>query len=157
MADPVVVEQSRAIRVAPETAFARTLPMPLPTLFRRWYGPIPPIKAVRDQAGEWSTAGQTRTIALTGGGTMRETLTEVRVPDSFAYSIDGITGPMGALIGTVGGEWLFAQHPAGTLVTWRWTIRRRSALTAPALLVFARIWRGYASQALASLEDYLSV
>ena len=49
MARPIIVEQSRAIPVVPAEAFAKTLPMALPTLFRRWYGPIPPIKAVRDQ------------------------------------------------------------------------------------------------------------
>jgi len=42
--------------------------MPLPTLFKRWYGPIPPIKEVRDQSGDWDTVGQSRRIFLTGGG-----------------------------------------------------------------------------------------
>ena len=36
----VTVERSRAIPIAPGEAFNRTLPMPLPTLFRRWYGPM---------------------------------------------------------------------------------------------------------------------
>jgi len=77
MAHPLSVERSRAIPVNREEAFDRTLPMPLPTLFRTWYGPIPPIKEVRDQRGDWRSVGETRTIALAGGGTMRETLTEV--------------------------------------------------------------------------------
>lgn len=80
MANPLIVEQSRAIPVTPAEAFARTLPMPLPTLFHRWYGPIPPIKAVRDQTREWAEAGQTRTIALAGGGSMGETLTAPGLP-----------------------------------------------------------------------------
>ncbi len=57
MAHPVVVEQSRAIPVAVPDAFAKTLPMLLPTLFHRWYGPIPPIKAVHGQTGDWSAVG----------------------------------------------------------------------------------------------------
>jgi hypothetical protein len=64
MAHPVVVEQSRAIPVAVSDAFTKTLPLPLPTLFNRWYGPIPPIKAVHNQTGEWSAVGQTRDVAL---------------------------------------------------------------------------------------------
>lgn len=80
MAQPIVVEQSRAIPVSPHDAYGRTLPMSLPTLFRRWYGPIPPIKDVRDQSGDWQQAGESRTILLTGGGAMRETLTDLTRP-----------------------------------------------------------------------------
>ena len=155
MANPLIVEQSRAIPVTPAEAFARTLPMPLPTLFHRWYGPIPPIKAVRDQTGEWAEAGQTRTIALAGGGSMRETLTDVDAPHSFSYLISGMTGPLATLVDHVDGTWIFTPHGTGTRVTWRWAIHRRSALTAPALPVFGRIWRGYARHVLESLSDYL--
>ena len=80
MAHPVVVEQSRAIPVSPDEALAKTLPIPLPSLFPRWYGPIPPIKAVHGQAGEWTTVGQTRTISLTGGGSHARDADERRPP-----------------------------------------------------------------------------
>jgi len=129
--------------------------MSLPDLFRRWYGPIPPIKGVRDQSGNWREAGESRTILLTGGGTMRETLTEVDPPHSFRYSITGITGPMAPLIDHIEGAWIFTPAGTGTDVTWRWTLHRKSALTAPAMHVFARLWRGYARQSLESLSDYL--
>lgn len=155
MAQPLVVEQSRAIPVGAEEAFARTLPMPLPTLFPRWYGPIPPIKAVRDQTGGWDAVGQTRTIVLAGGGTMREELTGLDAPRSFGYRIDGLTGPLAPLADHIDGTWSFTPQGTGTRVTWRWAIHRRSALTAPALPVFGRIWLGYARQALESLSDYL--
>jgi len=155
MAKPIVVEQSRAIPVAVSDAFAKTLPMPLPTLFNRWYGPIPPIKAVHDQIGEWSTEGQTRNIALVGGGGMRETLTKVDAPHAFGYTISDVKGAMSPLIDHVEGLWSFSPSGTGTKVTWQWTLHPKSALTAPALPVFARIWKGYAAQALGTLSDYL--
>jgi len=155
MARPVVVEQSRAIPIVPAEAFAKTLPMPLPKLFRSWYGPIPPIKAVRDQAGEWADVGETRTIELVGGGSMCETLTGVNAGRSFSYTINDIKGPMAPLIDHIEGDWIFTPHGTGTRVTWRWTLHRRSVLTAPALPVFARVWRGYARGALETLSDYL--
>ena len=155
MAQPVVVEQSRSIPVAPADAFARTLPMPLPSLFRRWYGPIPPIKAIRDQSREWTETGETRTIVLTGGGSMRETLTALDPPRSFGYLIDDLRGPLSALVDHVEGTWIFTPDGTGTRVTWRWVIHRKSALTAPLLPVFGRIWLGYARQALEALSDYL--
>lgn len=151
----VSVERSRAIPVSPSDAFARTLPMPLPTLFRRWYGPIPPIKEIRDQDGEWRSVGQTRTIALAGGGTMRETLTEVDPGRSFGYTITGITGPMAPLADHIEGAWIFDPAGTGTRVTWQWILHPKSAFSAPALPVFARLWRGYAQRALESLSDYL--
>lgn len=149
------VERSRAIPVNPEEAFARTMPMPLPTLFHRWYGPIPPIKEIRDQHGEWNSAGETRTIALAGGGTMRETLTAVDQGRSFSYTISDITGPMAPLIDHVEGTWIFDPAGTGTRITWRWVLHPKSAFSAPAVPVFARLWRGYAGQALESLSDYL--
>src|SRR4051812_16095283 len=91
--EPVRVAQSRVVPVSIETAFARTIPVDLPTVFHRWYGPIPPIKAVRDQSGAWDASGQTRTIALTGGGTMHEELTLVNAPAQFSYVITKVTGP----------------------------------------------------------------
>lgn len=155
MSRSIVVEQSRAIAVVPEQAYSRTLPMSLPTLFRRWYGPIPPIKAVRDQMGDWQHAGDSRTVVLTGGGTMCETLTSADPPRSFGYTLTGITGPLAPLIGHIDGAWIFTPNGTGTTVTWRWTLHPRSALTAPVLPVFARLWKGYARQSLESLSDYL--
>lgn len=155
MAHPVVVEQSRAIPVSPEEAFAATMAVPLPTLFHRWYGPIPPIKAIHGQTGDWDGVGQTRTIALVGGGGMLETLTSVDPPRSFGYTLTDVRGAMAPLIGHVDGAWLFDPHGTGTRVTWRWTLHPKSGLTTPALPVFARIWRGYARQALETLSDHL--
>ncbi|KDF00893.1 hypothetical protein Y900_018635 [Mycolicibacterium aromaticivorans JS19b1 = JCM 16368] len=155
MAHPVVVQQSRAIPIAVPDAFAKTLPMPLPQLFHRWYGPIPPIKDVHDQTGDWSAVGQTRTIVLVGGGGMRETLTTFDAPHAFGYTLTDIHGAMAPLIDHVEGLWAFSEQGTGTKVTWQWTLHPKSALTAPLLPVFARIWRGYANQALATLSEHL--
>ncbi len=131
------------------------MPMDLPRLFDKWYGPIPPIKAVRDQTGAWDAAGQTRTIELAGGGRARETLTTVDAPREFGYVLSDIAGPMALLMDHVEGTWLFAPTGTGTLVTWRWALHPKSALSAPALPVFGRLWRSYADRALGTLSDYL--
>jgi hypothetical protein len=155
MAQPLVVEQARTIPVGREELFRDMVPMPLPTLFKRWYGPIPPIKEVRDQTGDWDTVGQSRRIFLTGGGSMREQLTSYDAPTSFGYTLSEIKGPMAPLVGGVDGLWSFETVNDQTKVTWRWTIRPRSALTAPILPIFGKLWKGYASQSLAELEHQL--
>ena len=147
--------QSRAIPVDVDTAFARTLPMPLPTLFSRWYGPISPVKAVRGQAGGWSTAGQTRTVVQVGGGSMREELTDVAPPNRFRYTLSDVTGPLAPLVDHIDGEWSFAAVGTGTAVTWRWAVHPKSRVAAAALPAFAVLWRGFARRALEQLSHEL--
>ncbi|MGA7050336.1 MAG: SRPBCC family protein [Mycobacterium sp.] len=156
MAQSLVVEESRAIPVPVGEAFRRTLPMPLPDLFKHWYGPIPPIKEVRDQTGAWDVAGQTRTVLLAGGGSTCEELICVDPPRSFGYLLTKVRGPMALLVDHVAGEWTFTPSEGGTEVTWRWTIHRKSMLTAWALPLFARIWKGYARLVLRDLSDALT-
>ncbi len=155
MAQPLVVEQSRAIPVTQESAFDGTVPIPLPTLFHRWYGPIPPIKTVQDQTGDWDAVGKSRTVFLTGGGSMREELTSYDAPASFGYRLSDVKGPLAPLVKHVEGLWAFEPVGTGTLVTWRWTIHPRSAFVAPLLPVFGKLWLGYARASLEELSNLL--
>ncbi|BBX95324.1 SRPBCC family protein [Mycobacterium lacus] len=155
MARSVVVEQSRAIPVTVEAAFGGTLPISLPLICSHWYGPIPPIKEVRDQTGAWDAAGQTRVVMMVGGGSVREELTSVDPPRSFGYTLSGITGPLAPLVSSVDGRWSFAPAGTGTTVTWQWRIHARSAAAAPVLPLFARMWKGYARRVLEELSAQL--
>jgi Polyketide cyclase / dehydrase and lipid transport len=152
MPKSVVVAQSRAIPIAVEEAFDRTLPIPLPTICCRRYGPIPPIKDVRDQTGGWDAAGQTRVVLMAGGGSLQEELTSVDPPRSFAYTLAGVKGPLAPLVSSIEGKWSFEPAGTGTRVTWQWTLHAKSALTAPVLPAFARIWKGYARGVLEELS-----
>jgi Polyketide cyclase / dehydrase and lipid transport len=154
MAGPVVFEQERAIPVEVKRAYAATLTTPLPVLFRRRYGALPPVREVRDQAGVWGDLHQTRTVVTSDGGTMREQLTEVDPPQAFGYHLSDITGPMRPLVAGIDGRWEFTPIGTGTLVTWRWTLIPRS-VGAPVMPVLARMWRGYARQALELLSEQL--
>jgi Polyketide cyclase / dehydrase and lipid transport len=150
MTQPLVVEQSRAIPV--DEAFDGAFWMDVPTVFRRWYGPFPPIKGV---TGDWGTVGAARTLKLVGGGSMRENLVRLDSPSAFAYELSDIKGALAPLVGAVQGEWTFEPAGTGTNVTWRRTVHPKSALFAPGLPVFGRFWRGYARQALEELSNRL--
>ena len=154
MSGPTVVEQSRAIPVEVDEAFAFTLPAPLTTLFNRRYLLLPPIAEVRDQSGPWDAVGRTRVVATADGGTMREQLVAVDPPHSFGYLLGELTGPMRRLVDHIEGSWEFSSIGTGTLVTWRWTLypTRAGAVVLP---VIARMWLGYARMALERLSDLL--
>lgn len=149
------MEQSRVIPVDVDTAFRRTLSASLPTIFSRWYGPISPVRAVRDQSGDWANAGQTRTVVQVGGGSMREELTLVDAPKTFGYALTGVKGPLAPLVDHIDGEWLFAPTGTGTTVTWRWTIYPKSGAAGLAMPAFAILWRGFARQGLEQLSGEL--
>jgi hypothetical protein len=156
MAHSRVFSESLVIPVPVEQAFHRTLPVPLTEIFSRRHGLFPPIKEVRDQTGAWDAAGQTRTVVMADGGSTREELTSVDPPRSFGYRLGDATGPMALLVDHVLGEWTFTPVADGTEVTWRWDIHPRSALSALALPVFGRMWKGYARQALRDLSGMLT-
>ena len=154
MAQPLVLSSSRAVPVDVVTAFQHTLPAPLPSIFRRWYGPIAPVKSTSNTE-TWGHIGQIRTITQVGGGTMREELVDVDAPYSFAYQLTDITGPLSALISHIGGRWSFKSVGTGTEITWQWRLHPRSKAAAYAFPMVARFWHGYARQALEELSAVL--
>ncbi len=130
--------------------------MPLTDLFTSRSGPIPPVKETREQPGTWDTVGQSRVIALTDGGSMRETLTTVEPPHSFGYDLTDVTGPFRLLVASASGRWAFEPDGTGCRVTWSWTIQPRTPFGPLAMPIFGRFWRGYARTALARLESHLT-
>lgn len=155
MAQSLVVEQSLVIPVGVEEAFDGTLPAPIPAVFGNWYGPLPPVKYVVGQDGEWGAVGQTRTLKMAGGGSVREELISVEPPKSFGYRLTEIKGPLAQLIATVEGAFVFVPRGEATEVTWRWTLEPKSALSASGLPLFAVLWKGYARKALRELSGLL--
>ncbi len=154
MAQPLNVSASRSIPVSVEAAYDAVLTMPLPRIFRRRFAALPPIREVRDQEGVWGTVGQTRTIVLTDGGTMHETLEWVTPSSGFGYRIEPASGMLKPLVQHVEGRWGFAPAGTGVEVTWAWTVHPSAggALLMPAI---GRMWQGYARQALEEIETAL--
>ncbi|HEY0950485.1 SRPBCC family protein [Nocardioides sp.] len=146
------LEHSRTFPVDVERAFDVLLPTPLPELFTRRYAAIPAIREVRDQQGPWGTVGQTRTIVLADGGTLRETLTSVDRPRAFGYRITDPTGPMKPLVTEVEGAWRFDPAGTGVRISWAWTVHPRGVPGRLVMPVFARMWQGYARRAMQQIE-----
>jgi hypothetical protein len=149
------VEASRVVAVEPTTAFDRLIAARLPEVFRRRYAAFPPVRAVTDEPDEWGTVGQTRTILLADGGRLRETLTTVQRPHSFAYLLDDIHGPLRPFLRTVEGDWSVTPEGTGARIGWAWTLHPQASPARLTLNVIGRMWHGYADRALIELETIL--
>lgn len=145
---PVVMSRSRMVPVEQAFAFDAVLPMPLTTIFSRWFGPLPAISRVDDQEGPWRTKGQSRTIRTADGGVQREELVEVSRPHVFGYRLTPVRGPLLLLIATVDGTWAFRATGDGTDITWQWIVHPRSRAAGLMLPVVGRLWQGYAKRGL---------
>ncbi|MFV8318118.1 SRPBCC family protein [Mycobacterium sp. 23] len=119
MPNGVRVEQSRTLPVSPEQAFRGIIEMDVPTMFRRRYGPIPPILNVSGRdAGDWrGTAGQTRVLELGPWGSIRETVVSVDQPHAWVYRITDFKGPLAALLDRIEAEFRFRPAGTGTRIT----------------------------------------
>jgi hypothetical protein len=156
MAHPITVSSSRAVPAPIDETYHHTIVLPLTEMFSRRYLAVPPVTRV-DQLdpGEWGTVGQRRTVHTGDGGSMLETLTICDPPDRFGYLITDLRGALSPIVERIEGRYAFEKAGTGTRVTWSWVLHPRGALGGAALPVFARMWAGYARQALENLERSL--
>jgi hypothetical protein len=94
---------------------------------------VPPCPANRPRAVYW------------------QELTESRRPYGVRYTIDGITGPLGALVRGARGSFDFIAYGDATTVEWTYVYLPRSPLSAPLVaFVIGVFWRRYMARALAT-------
>jgi hypothetical protein len=94
-----------------------------PTRFYPKYGPLPATVAVREQTGPWNVAGQSRTLLLSDGGHVFETITDVEPPTDgavafFAYELSDFQKVFKRLVDHARAEWTFTAVQGGTRVHW---------------------------------------
>ena len=89
-----------------------------PTRFYPKFGPLPATVAVRNQSGPWNVVGQTRTLRLSDGGHVIETITDVVENSFFAYELTDFQKVFKRLVDHARAEWTFTAVEGGTLVHW---------------------------------------
>ena len=144
------------VSVEPDVAFDRLMSVRLTDVFNRRYAALPAVTDVTDQPDDWGLVGQTRTIVLADGGRLRETLTDVERPRSFAYRLDGIEGPLRHFVHTIDGVWTVTAQDGGSCIGWAWTFYPKASPARLTTSVIGRMWMGYADRALTELEAILT-
>ena len=92
-----------------------------PSRFYPKYGPLPAVVGVRDQSGSWDTVGRHRTLMLSDGGHVIETITDAASPTYFAYELSDFQKLFGALVTGARAEWRFEREAGGTCIRWTYT------------------------------------
>ena len=82
-----------------------------PTEFYPRFGPLPAVVEVVGQPAAWDLAGYTRTLRLSDGGSVVETITDSAPGEFFAYDLSQFTGILGRFVSGGRAEWTFT--PAG--------------------------------------------
>ena len=124
-----------------------------PTKFYPKSGVLPAVVEVRDQTGGWDAAGQTRTIVLSDGGTLVETLRSVEAP-LFAYDLTRFTGLFGLLVANARSEWtVLADDDDGerSTIVWRYSFTSRPGRGLLIAAIVRLAWAPYMRQVLPAI------
>jgi hypothetical protein len=122
-----------------------------PTRFYPKHGPLPAVVGVRDQTGSWDTTGRTRTLLLSDGGSVVETITDAASPTYFAYELSDFRRLFGKLVRGARAEWRFESVAGGTRVHWKYTffpLRRVGWVVGAIVFVF---WAPYMKRVLPAI------
>lgn len=135
--------RATAIAAAPLAA-TWDIAVPLtPVGFYPRSGLLPAVVEVVGQTGPWDAAGQTRTLRLSDGSSVVETIVLAEEPHRFHYELSSFTRLFGVLVESGRAEWTYAEHSAGTLIDWTYTFRARR-LTGPVVRGIVRLlWGPY--------------
>ena len=107
---------SAFVAAPPDVVFPRLRAHDPTRYYPRW-GVLPAVVEVRGQSGAWDTAGRARTLVLSDGGTLVETLTSAE-PPLFAYDLSRFTGLFGQLVAGGRSEWRVAADEGGSTIAW---------------------------------------
>jgi hypothetical protein len=130
------------VRASLEHTWNVAVPLAPPGFYPK-FGPLPAVTKVRDQSGAWDAVGQTRTLLLSDGGSVAETITDYRSNEFFGYELTEFQKLFAKLVSGARAEWSFSAVPAGTRIYWTYTFfpRRGTALIVAAIV--ALFWAPY--------------
>ncbi len=134
---------------SPHLVFSRLLAHD-PARFYPKSGVLPGVVAVRDQTGRWDAVGQTRTLVLSDGGTVKENL-RVVAPPLFAYELSTFTGFFGTLVAGGRSEWRVEPHGQGSSITWTYEFTAKPGWALVVATILRLAWASYMRRVLPAI------
>lgn len=119
-----------------------------PVGFYPKFGPLPATLEVRDQTGDWQSAGQSRQLMLSDGGWVVETTKVVTAPSFFAYELTDFQKLFGKLVHHARAEWTFTAVAGGTRIDWTYAFHPYRGAGLPVGLIVRLFWSRYMARVL---------
>ena len=115
---------------------------------------MPGVTNTTDTTGPWDTPGSTRSVHLTDGNTVRETVTTATAPDYFAYRLTEFSNPMIKMVcREARGQWWFTDRDNGLYAKWTYTAEATNLLGWFVLFpVIKLLWHRYMEAAMAATK-----
>lgn len=126
-----------------------------PPVFYPKAGPLPAVTAVRDQTGDWRSVGQTRTLLLSDGGSVVETVTDTDTPVLFAYELTEFQKLFGMLVSSARAEWHFGRGETGTSIRWTYEFNAKRGRGWIVGLIVKLFWAPYMRRVLPPIAAHI--
>ena len=119
-----------------------------PTWFYAKFGPLPGVVDVSGQVGDWNEVGKTRTLTLSDGGSVIETLTDVARAEFFAYDLSEFQGLFGRIVKGARAEWDFWEDGDSTGIRWSYTYTAKPGFGLVVGAIVRLLWSRYMQRTL---------
>lgn len=136
----------------PKQAWAISGPLD-PSRYYPKSGLLPAVLGVKDQSGPWDAVGRTRTLLLSDGGHVIETITDADSPTYFAYELSDFQKLFGMLVSGARAEWRFDRDAAGTVIRWKYTFFPRPGAGPIVGLIVSALWSRYMAKVLPPIAE----
>jgi hypothetical protein len=122
-----------------------------PTLFYPSFGPLPAVVAVHGQPAEWDVAGYSRTLELSDGGSVVETITQSDPGVFFGYDLSAFQQLFGRLVSGARAEWTFSAEGATTRIRWSYAFYPLAGRGLAVRAIVALFWAPYMRRVLPTI------
>lgn len=122
-----------------------------PTLFYPSFGPLPAVVAVHGQPADWDVAGYSRTLELSDGGSVVETITQSDPGVFFGYDLTRFQKLFGRLVSGARAEWTFTAEGASTRIRWSYAFHPLAGRSLVVRAIVALFWAPYMRRVLPTI------
>lgn len=122
------------------------------------YGPLPAVEKTSGYSDNWNSPGVRRTVHLSDGSSLTETITKIDDNRFYSYEISDFNHPILKRLAKKGiGRWNFENTNEGVKIDWTYefiSVNRFSAI--PLWMMTRTLWKGYMDVCLNNIEEQLT-
>ena len=122
-----------------------------PTEFYPEFAALPGVVRVHGQPPTWDAVGFTRTLELSDGGSVVETITSSDPGVSFAYDLHDFRRLFGRLVTGARAEWTFVPEGATTRIRWSYAFHPRPGRGLVVDAIVLLLWAPYMRRVLPTI------